>query len=298
MPSSLSILTRHGLSNVNRDLDVTHEEIPPVRFQPIAVAKRGVEDISTYTAAVSEDTCGTMKCLNNGGKPAMFNRFLMSCYCETPVLFESGPKNEIKRSDSDVREDLSRQKTAESFIRSVPWITKASPETCRQMIVCRGESQPYFDPTTKQCLCVVYRPGIKEPVITSNSRILPRDELIVNPRVQSGDHSSFWGGGTDWHFTCTEYGAECQTDPYRYRCGGPNKKFLRFQVNEVCEQKCECQEVLPVVPEKCSTTGECAVDWPLRRGAENAGEGANENDEAAAWSTDSSGMRCCDMAYR
>ena len=187
-PPTLSILTSHTLSNLKRDVDVMYEEaMSPVRVELIPIAKRGGGCISTYTAAISEDTCHAIECLNNGGKPAMFNQFLKSCYCETPVLPESSPTNKAKWSEPDVSEDLPRKETAESLIRSVPWLTKPSSETCRHVIVCQGESQPYFDEAAKQCLCVVYRPGIKEPVITSDSNIFPRAEQDANPSSQSGD---------------------------------------------------------------------------------------------------------------
>jgi hypothetical protein len=174
-PPSLSIVTSHTLSHLKRDKWYQYEEAnPPMRAEPMTTAKRGIEGMSSYTALFSEETCQSITCLRNGGKSAVFNPFLKSCQCQTPAP----PKNNVKakRSQPDKDEGPDRRDMENSLIRSAFSIPKPSSETCRHLIACQGESEPYFDEGSSQCLCVVYRTGVKEPVITSDTTVFPRAE--------------------------------------------------------------------------------------------------------------------------
>lgn len=180
-PPSLSIFTSHSLSHLKRDAwDQYEEEHAPMRAAPITIAKRGIESISSYTATFSEETCQSIRCLGNGGQPAMFNPFMSSCYCKTLAPPENSLSDKLKRSQPDTGGDTggdpARRETDDSPMRSVFQIAKPSSETCRHLIACQGESEAYFDQASSQCLCVVYRTGVKEPVIASDTTILPRSK--------------------------------------------------------------------------------------------------------------------------
>ncbi|KAF7507679.1 hypothetical protein GJ744_010232 [Endocarpon pusillum] len=67
-----------------------------------------------------------------------------------------------------------------------------TPEACRHMAkTCHGEAEPYLDETTGQCYCVVYRTGIKEPVIVSNTNYWPRAEHVVSQEEERSNSGSF-----------------------------------------------------------------------------------------------------------
>jgi hypothetical protein len=174
-PPSLSILSSHTFSHLKRDVGQTYEEaMSPMRPEPVTMAKRGVEGLSAYTATFSKDTCRTIKCRNNGGKPAMFNPFLNSCECQKLVKPENSITKRGNGFESKIGETLTRRETDNSLLRPPFDFGKPSLETCRRIVTCHDESQPYFDEGTKQCLCVIYRAGVKEPVITSDGTVLPR----------------------------------------------------------------------------------------------------------------------------
>jgi hypothetical protein len=176
-PPILSILTSHTLSHMERDTIAQYERATTsTGVEPMPIEKRGVEGITSNTATFSKDTCRRIKCLNNGGKPALFNPFLNSCQCQTLVQPGNGFTKRTKGSASDMTEELAGLGTGISFIRSLFSIDKPSLKTCRRLIACHDESKPYFDEATSQCLCVVYRPGVKEPVIVSDTTVLPRAE--------------------------------------------------------------------------------------------------------------------------
>lgn len=50
--------------------------------------KRTVSVPDLHTATMSLEVCAAIKCNNNGGQPAVFNRFTMTCGCKDPVYVE------------------------------------------------------------------------------------------------------------------------------------------------------------------------------------------------------------------
>jgi hypothetical protein len=198
-PPALAFLTSHTLSHLKRDAwDQDEEANLPTQAAPMTITKRGVEDIASSTATFSEESCRSISCLGNGGQPAMFNPFLKSCYCKKLTPPKTSSSDKLKRSKTDstnvpARREAGYPSLPSSFImpgsRRPPPATPSPPpfeilrpsvENCGRMIKCHGESQSYFEPNTKQCLCVVWRPGIKEPVITSDAKILPREEEALS----------------------------------------------------------------------------------------------------------------------
>ena len=183
-PPSLSILTSHSLSRLRRDAWDHNEEANPLTGAAMTTAKRAIEGIPSYMATFSEDACQSITCLNNGGKPAMFNPFLKSCYCQTLAPPEKTFSKRNNPSQLDTIKSSARREEDKSLMRSFFPIARPSSETCRLMISCQGESEPYFDEGSSQCLCVVYRSGVKEPVIASDTNILPRMERVASQQEE------------------------------------------------------------------------------------------------------------------
>lgn len=176
-PPSLSLITSHTLTHVERDVsDQDEESTIPMRAVPMESAKLGVEGVTSSRATFSEEACQSITCLRNGKKLALFNPFLNACYCQILVPPKDSFSNAVKRSQSDSTEGPARHDVEiPAMVASFPFPTP-STETCSHMIACHGESKPYFHAATKQCLCVVFRPGVKEPVITSDTNFFPRAE--------------------------------------------------------------------------------------------------------------------------
>jgi hypothetical protein len=188
-PPALSILTSHSLPHLKRDATNL-----PTQAAPMTIVDRGMEGMSSDTATFQEETCRSIRCLSNGGQPAMFNPFLKTCHCKKLTPPEHNLNDKLKRSQPTTSNEPARREAGRPPLPSefrmpsatprVPppapppvfEIPKPSVETCGRMMKCHGESESYFEPNTKQCLCVVWRPGIKEPVITSDAKILPREE--------------------------------------------------------------------------------------------------------------------------
>lgn len=57
--------------------------------QQLDIARRGVEQPTPYTAIMTADACTAMTCINNGGKPALFNPFTATCWCAAPTYVET-----------------------------------------------------------------------------------------------------------------------------------------------------------------------------------------------------------------
>lgn len=171
-PPNLSILTTHALAHFKRDAaDSYEQDTPPLRSESVIMAERGIEGRTFDTAKFSQDYCSWLRCGRHGeGKPATYNPIIDDCWC--PRLM--GPYNhsseKVERADSDVVEVLSHREAEDSLAR--PPFGKPSLETCRRVVKCNGESQPYFDEETSQCLCVLYRAGVKEPIITSDTTVI------------------------------------------------------------------------------------------------------------------------------
>ena len=180
-PPSLSILTSHALVHLKRDSADTYEAATsPLRLGSVTMAKRGIETLSSDTAIFSQDICRFIKCMRNGGKPAIYNPFLNTCFCPKVLRPGNNLTRTGKRSDSDTVEAIAGREVDNSPVRPSFGMVKPSLETCRRIVTCHGESQPYFDEETSQCLCVLYRAGVKEPIITSDTTVIHRAERIVN----------------------------------------------------------------------------------------------------------------------
>ena len=194
-PPSLSILTSHSLSHVKRDAWIQDEGAdPPMRAASLTMTKRGIEGISSYTATLSEETCRSITCRNNGGERPFFNPYLKTCYCKKPDPPEDSLDSILKRSLPDQRDVL----------------RKPSPEACRRMATtCHGETEPYLDETTGQCYCVVYRTGVKEPVIVSDTKFWARAEHVVSQEEESGNSENFDEAPTceKPRYPCREWGS-------------------------------------------------------------------------------------------
>ena len=52
------------------------------------IITRGLTAPGPYTATMGEETCKSMKCTNNNDKPAMWNKFSMTCWCADPTYVE------------------------------------------------------------------------------------------------------------------------------------------------------------------------------------------------------------------
>ncbi len=220
-PPILSILTSHTLSHVKRDpVDHYEDANTPMRAAPATIEKRGVEAISSYTATFSEDACRSIACLNNGGRPAMFNPFLNSCSCQTLVPSEKTLSQKAERSQPHSSEGLARREMDDSLLRSVFQIAKPSSETCRHMIACQGESKPYFAEESSQCLCVVYRIGVKEPVIASDTTIFPRAEQAVNLEEENSLRADNKALAQGWATDSTDMESFCSDESGFKHCLG------------------------------------------------------------------------------
>ncbi len=168
-PPSLSILPSDAWSEYEG-------ADPSIRAAPLIMTKRGIEGISSYTATFSEETCRSITCRNNGGGRPFFNPYLKTCYCKTLDPPTNSLNSKVKRSLPDDR----------GFPR------KPSSEACRHMTtICQGESEPYLDETSGQCYCVVYRAGVKEPVIASDTTFWPRTEHLVRQEEESDNSENF-----------------------------------------------------------------------------------------------------------
>lgn len=51
--------------------------------------RRGLSEPDSHTASMTPEACAGMKCNNNGGEPAIFNRFTNTCWCRDPVYVET-----------------------------------------------------------------------------------------------------------------------------------------------------------------------------------------------------------------
>jgi hypothetical protein len=270
-PPTLSILTSHTLSHLKRDQwRQGGEARPPMRAEPMTIAKRGIEGISSYTAQFSEETCQSIKCLRNGGKSAMFNPFIKSCYCQTLAPPKSSVQAERSQPDRDEGPD--RRDTENSLIRSAFSIPKPSSETCRHLIACQGESEPYFDEGSSQCLCVVYRTGVKEPVITSDTTIFPRAEEAAS--VEEGNSPAHENTPDS---NLRDQGTYCSVDFARKNCHG-HRMVGRWNKDHTA---CVCQRLSNMVEFSASTehTSENIADSPVAR----------QSNEIADWY-----LRCTD----
>lgn len=225
-PPTLSLLTSHALSHLKREMWDQYEDADPQsRAVPVKIERSGVEGISPYTATLSEGTCGSIICVNNGGKRAMFNPFLNTCYCQTLVPPVDGLDDLDSRavtSESCINEDLARCTVDHPFPRSTFRLAQPSSETCPQMTTCPGESEPFFDESSSQCLCVVFRAGVKEPVIASDTTMLPRtEERARQDEGRYQDEGNSQAGSnealspqkrTDLYLSCTDKLHECPSD--------------------------------------------------------------------------------------
>jgi hypothetical protein len=230
---SLSILTSHAISLLERDSIFRYEEVgSPLPAVPVKTAKRGIEGPSLHTATFSDDPCQSITCLNNEGKPAMFNPFLNSCYCRTLAPPDNSSRTKSRRSERDVNEGPTRHKKANLPLGSTLDISKPSSVTCRHMIPCQGESEPYFDARTSQCLCVVYRTSVEEPEASENSG-------DTSKRVTDTLLESHYEKRANGYLRCDDNLENCLNDPYHYHCD-PEWKMIRHQRNEICEKSCEC----------------------------------------------------------
>jgi len=54
-----------------------------------AVERRGLSETDSHTAIMTAEACAAMKCINNGGDPAIFNPFTNTCWCKDPVYVET-----------------------------------------------------------------------------------------------------------------------------------------------------------------------------------------------------------------
>lgn len=199
----------------------------------ITTMERGLEGITAYTATFSEETCGMITCHTNGGKAAWFNPFLKTCYCRTLPSPQISSTDRMRRALPDFNADPTPRGVHASPARPAFEIAKPSAETCSQMITCHGESKPYFHSGLTKCLCVVYRSGIKEPVITSDNTIFPRTEQVAS-RVERNALASENVFGSD-----SDKYAYCWGDFARENCKGV-KRIGRWSESL---QKCVC---LPV----------------------------------------------------
>ncbi|ERF73929.1 hypothetical protein EPUS_05352 [Endocarpon pusillum Z07020] len=183
-PPSLSILTSQSLSYVKRDAWFQDAGADPsIRPAPLTTTKRGIAGLSS-SITLSEETCRSITCSNDGSERPYFNPYLKTCYCKKLDPPNNSFDSFLKRSVSD-----------QSGV-----LRKPTPEACRRMAnTCQGKTEPYLDETTGQCYCVVYRTGIKEPVIVSNTNYWPRAEHVVSQEEESGN-----SGSLDEAPTCAE----------------------------------------------------------------------------------------------
>jgi hypothetical protein len=206
-PPALSFITSHMPHRKRDGWDQDEESTLAVQAGPMTITKRGMNGISSSSATFLEETCRSISCLGNGGQPAMFNPFLKSCYCKTLTPPKTSSNDKFERSKTDSANGPARREASFPYLpgsfkkpgsrRPAPAkpsrtatleVLQPSVENCGRMIKCHGESQSYFEPNTKQCLCVVWRPGIKEPVITSDSKVWPREEQALSQ--QEDDEAS------------------------------------------------------------------------------------------------------------
>ena len=62
------------------------------------VLERGVSPPDMYTATMSKEACEGIICHDNGGKPAMFNPFSLTCWCVDATYVEDNPSGWIPSS--------------------------------------------------------------------------------------------------------------------------------------------------------------------------------------------------------
>ncbi|KIW49001.1 hypothetical protein PV05_10718 [Exophiala xenobiotica] len=55
------------------------------------LSSRGITAPDINTATMTEAACKAMTCYNNDNKPAVFNPFSLTCWCNTPPTIESNP---------------------------------------------------------------------------------------------------------------------------------------------------------------------------------------------------------------
>jgi hypothetical protein len=59
--------------------------------QKVELVPRGIVEPSVNNAKMTAEACHAMTCFNNGNKPAVFNPFTLTCWCNTPPVIESNP---------------------------------------------------------------------------------------------------------------------------------------------------------------------------------------------------------------
>ena len=52
---------------------------------------RGIAEPDASEATMTAEACAAMTCINNGGRPAMFNPFSLTCWCADPAYVENNP---------------------------------------------------------------------------------------------------------------------------------------------------------------------------------------------------------------
>jgi hypothetical protein len=52
---------------------------------------RGIKEPTSFDATMTHEACQAMRCIENGGNPAMYNPFSMDCWCADPVYVDETP---------------------------------------------------------------------------------------------------------------------------------------------------------------------------------------------------------------
>lgn len=242
-PPSLSILTSQSLSHVRRDAWSQDEGADPsMRAAPLTMTQRGSAGLSSYTVTPLEEACRSITCSNDGGERPYFDPYLKTCYCKKLDPPNNSLDSFLKRSVSDQNGDS----------------RKPTPEACRRMAnTCKGETEPYLDETTGQCYCVVYRTGIKEPVIVSNTNYWPRAEHVVSQEEESGNPGSF-----DEAPTCEQSDKMDPQQEYCYAWGKKNCRSRMAIVSSGADKSCICVHhggTGPPFPRKHGENPACSV---------------------------------------
>lgn len=58
---------------------------------PSIFARSGISAPDMTEATMSAEACAAMKCINNGGQPAMFNPYSLTCWCVDEAFIEDNP---------------------------------------------------------------------------------------------------------------------------------------------------------------------------------------------------------------
>lgn len=62
--------------------------------------RSGISAPDMTEATMSPEACAAMKCINNGGQPAMFNPYSLTCWCVDEVFIEENPSGWVGRARS------------------------------------------------------------------------------------------------------------------------------------------------------------------------------------------------------